>query len=386
MLITDLPTPALLLDADRVERNCARMLARASRMGVVVRPHMKTAKSARVAQLATGENARCVTVSTLAEIDYFAQAGFRDITYAVGATANKIAQIGDISRRHGAKVTLVIDSVAAVDATSGIAPVGAAPFDVLIEIDCGGGRGGVASTGDELVAIAKAIEVSPVLNLVGVLTHAGHSYGAPTVEAIADIAEAERHAAIQAADRLRKAGFEAPVVSVGSTPTAVFAKTFEGVTEIRPGVYTLFDLDQALLGTCSLDDIAASVLTTVIGHNPRSQSLIIDAGALALSKDLSAHKRDGRSHYGLVCAADGEVIDGLCVTNVHQEHGFVSGNTDYQTLTARHPIGSRLRVLPNHVCMTAAPYDSFHLVRGKGGAVIDHWSKVTGWQPASAAQ
>ena len=118
MLITDLPTPALLLDAERVQRNCDRMLARASQMGVNLRPHLKTAKSADVARLATAESARCITVSTLAEMDYFAQAAFRDITYAVGVTANKIASIDAISRRHAAKITLVTDTVAAVGAIS----------------------------------------------------------------------------------------------------------------------------------------------------------------------------------------------------------------------------------------------------------------------------
>ena len=158
------------------------------------------------------------------------------------------------------------------------------------------------------------------------LTHAGQSYGAAGIEEIQQIAEQERVAVTCAADRLRALGLEVPAVSVGSTPTALHARSLAGVTDMRPGVYTLFDLAQVALGSCSVDDIAVSVLATVIGHNRRAGLMLIDAGALALSKDVSGNRAGRQVGYGLVCpATGGGPSEGLVVADVHQEHGLVAG-------------------------------------------------------------
>lgn len=374
--LAGLPTPALVLDVDRVTRNCERMIDRAAALGVRLRPHLKTAKSADVARLATRGGANGITVSTVAEAEYFAAAGFKDITYAVGIAGHKIPLLAGIQKKHAARINLLTDNVAAVNdiarADSG------AEFAMFIEIDSGGGRGGVDPAGADLLAIAQAISAAPNLTLAGVLTHAGHSYEAKSIDQIKKIAEDERRAVTTAAQRLRDAGFTVPCVSVGSTPTALCAESLVGVTEMRPGVYTLMDLDQVILGVCGVDDIAVSVLATVIGHNPRSKRMLIDAGGLALSKDISAKKHDASMGYGLVCPAEGGApLNGMCVADVHQEHGFVATTGDYDEMVRRHPIGSRLRVLPNHACMMAAPYDRYHLVRG--AKMAGTWLKSTGW-------
>ncbi len=380
MLLNDLPTPALILDLDRVERNCERMIRRAADLGVKLRPHLKTAKSADVARLATRERSAGITVSTLAEIEYFAQAGFGDITYAVGIAGHKIQALADLQRRYGVRINLLADSVQAVKEVAERAETLGERFALFIEIDCGGSRGGVPADGPDLLAIAQAVQASPVLSLAGVLTHAGQSYEATSVAAITEIAEEERAAVTYAASRLRAAGIEVPSVSVGSTPTARYAASLAGVTEMRPGVYTLFDLAQMSLGTCSIDDIAVSVLATVIGHNPRSQRMLIDAGALALSKDLSANKLGGHVGYGLVCPMTGGLpIDGMYVAEVHQEHGLIAGPEPNDVMAVQCPVGTRVRILPNHACLTAAPYDRFHVVRGGDNCVLGVWSKVTGW-------
>ena len=383
MKLTELSTPSLLLDLDRVERNCAAMQRRAQALGVALRPHLKTAKSADVARLATPGG---ITVSTLAEIDYFGQHGFRDITYAVGITAHKLDTLADLQDKHGLTLSLLADHPATVTEVAQRAAQLDKRFALLIEIDCGGGRGGLAPDGDGLLALAQLIRSSSHLRLQGVLTHAGQSYATPGREAIAAVAEAERAAAVLAATRLRAAGFDVPVVSVGSTPTAVFAQDLSGVTEMRPGVYTLFDLDQAALGVCSIDDVAASVLASVIGHNPRSQRVLIDAGGLALSKDLSANGLASGFipdvGYGLVCAADGgPPLAGLRVAEVHQEHGFIAGTGNADELFRQLPIGSRVRILPNHVCMTAAAYDCFEVLRAGSPEVLARWPRVGGWNP-----
>jgi D-serine deaminase-like pyridoxal phosphate-dependent protein len=380
MLLEDLPTPSLVLDLDRLERNCERMIRRATELGVRLRPHMKTAKSVDVGRLATRDGSSGVTVSTLAEVEHFAQAGFRDITYAVGIAGHKIGSLAGLQRRYGARISLLSDSLAAVQDVARHAETLGERFDLFIEIDSGGGRGGVPADGTELLEIAEAIRSSEWISLAGVLTHAGQSYGATSVEEIRRIAEDERVAVTRAAARLREAGMDVPVVSVGSTPTALHATTLTGVTEMRPGVYTLFDLAQVALGSCAVDDIAVSVLATVIGHNPRARRMLIDAGALALSKDVSGNKGGRKVGYGLVCpATGGRASDGLIVADVHQEHGLVACEGPDDGLESRYPVGTRVRVLPNHACLMAAPYDRYYLVRGQDPHIEGVWPKVSGW-------
>jgi D-serine deaminase-like pyridoxal phosphate-dependent protein len=167
-------------------------------------------------------------------------------------------------------------------------------------------------------------------------------------------------------------------VSAGSTPTAVHAGSLEGVTELRPGVYVFFDLDQVGIGACAIEDIAVSVLASVIGHNRRAGRVLIDAGALALSKDVSAGEFMSHVGYGLVCPAGSTVpMDGLYVAEVHQEHGLIAaaeGAPPYDVL----PIGSKVRVLPNHACITAAAHPAYHVVEG-GPEVIARWERANGW-------
>ena len=381
--LAELTTPALLLDVGVLERNCEAMAQRAARHGVALRPHLKTAKSAEVARRATRGQAGGLTVSTVAEAAYFARHGFTDLTYAVGIDANKIEALHDIQRTHGARVTLLADSVEAVQAAGARARALGASFRVLLEIDTGGGRGGVGPRDDGLLSLAREVQRSESLALAGVLTHAGHSYHVQGGTAIRAIAEAERAGAVHAAERLRAVGIPVEVVSVGTTPTAVCAQSLEGVTEMRPGVYTFFDLDQAARGICGVDEIALSVLATVIGHNPRSRRVLIDAGALALSKDQSAAEFRAGLGFGLVCRADGTVpLPGLCVAELHQEHGLIAceGDDDAQAMFRALPLGARVRVLPHHACMTAAPYDRYHVVDGAGSGVQAVWDKARGWQ------
>jgi D-serine deaminase-like pyridoxal phosphate-dependent protein len=377
MRLEQLPTPALVLDLDRLERNCRRMQERAADLGVRLRPHLKTAKSADVARVAAADHSSGITVSTLAEVEHFAMAGFRDITYAVGIAADKLAALTGVQRRHGVTVRLLADSVAAIEVLSDKCASLGERFSVFIEIDCGAGRGGMLAESPELPRIAQAIEVASFLSLAGVLTHAGHSYAARCVDAIEQIAEAERESVVRAAERLRSEGFAVPFVSIGSTPTAVFAKSLGGVTDMRPGVYMLFDLAQVALGTCSVDDVAVSVLATVVGENPRSFRTLIDAGALALSSDLSANRHGCDIRYGLVSPLDGgKPFDGVHIAEVHQEHGFVKG-----AFGCGYRVGTKLRVQPNHACMTAAPYDRYYVVRGQDTRILHVWPKVRGWLP-----
>ncbi|MBP7669970.1 MAG: alanine racemase [Ferrovibrio sp.] len=383
--LDDLPTPSLILDLARLERNVRRMRQRAAQLGVGLRPHLKTAKSARVARLAHDGEAGPVTVSTLAEAAYFARAGFTDILYAVGIVPAKLEQAAGVITA-GCDLKLITDDVEAAAAVAERGRALGVTFRVLIKIDTGLGRAGIAPDSDLLRPLAEALN-QPGAELAGVLTHAGHSYHAKGEVEIAAIAEAERAGVVRAAERLRGFGYACPIVSVGSTPTALFAEKLDGVTEMRPGNYVFFDLFQAGLGTCAMIDIAVSVLASVTGRHRVRNHLLIDAGGLALSKDVGANEHRPHTGYGLVCLPGGAMpLPGLAVTDVHQEHGLIGpadpGLNQANLPFERFPVGSRLRVLPNHSCMTAAMYDRYYVVSGQpgdNGAIIAEWDRVNGW-------
>jgi D-serine deaminase-like pyridoxal phosphate-dependent protein len=377
--LNDLPTPAVILDKARLQANCKRMAERARRAGVKLRPHLKTAKCAEVAALATSGQFGGITVSTLAELEYFFDAGFRDMTYAVSIVPSKMDRIERLLTK-GAKIQILLDSMDTLNALAARPGQYEGAVSVLIEIDSGGGRAGVTPDSPQLLALAMRIAEVPRLALEGVLTHAGQAYHAPDQAVRREIAIAERDAVVDAAKRLRAAGFACPTVSIGSTPTVSIDIPLDGVTEIRPGVYMFFDLSQASLGVCAIEDIAVSVLATVIGHHREAGHLLIDAGALALSKDISANEHEERIGYGLVCNADGELLRGLYVADVHQEHGLVK-STDGALPFEQFPPGSRLRILPNHACMTVAPYKEYHVLEPGSANLtrIARWTKTSGW-------
>lgn len=372
MNLSDLRTPALVLDRSRLERNLARMSERARSLGVSLRPHLKTAKAVDVANLATQGHSGAITVSTLAEAELFAGGGYRDITYGVGVTPDKLADVAALHARFpDTRVLLTTDDADASGSLAARAAELQASFELLIEIDCGQHRAGIAPDHPELPAIAAIIADSPWLALAGVLTHGGHSYGCDSVEAIRRIAEDERAAAVEAAERLRAAGHDCAIVSVGSSPTALFADSLDGVTEMRPGVYMFQDLFQAGLGCCAMEDIAVSLLATVVGGR-RDGRVLIDAGGLAISQDTCVAGPDGTPAYGRVWdSVAAAPLGDAYVAQVNQEHGFVVNAGSLK-------VGDRVRVLPNHACMMAAMHENYHVVDG-GEEVVAVWPRGHGW-------
>lgn len=369
-----LETPRLILDLDRLEKNCAAMRARCDALGVALRPHLKTAKSVDVARIATG-GADGITVSTLKEAEHFAEAGYRDILYAATVVPGKLAHAARIMEM-GCDLVLVTDSSEVIAAASDFATERKITLSFLIEIDCGEHRSGLAAGSPEIVALARAIAAAPGLRLRGVMTHAGHSYGPSNPPDVVPVAAAERDAAVNAATAIRAAGLPCEIVSIGSTPTVLYADHLRGVTEVRAGIYMLWDLAQLSRDVCRIEDIAVSVLATVIGHNRAGRSLILDAGALALSKDIGANKYLPDAGYGYVCdVRTAARLGKLSVDVVHQEHGTVTVDND--GWFTRLPVGSLVRVLPNHACITCAAYEAFDVVRGE--AVVARFPRVNGW-------
>ncbi len=372
MRLSEVPTPAAVIDLDRMQRNLERMSARAKTAGVDLRPHLKTAKSAEIASRAAAGHSGGLTVSTLAEAEYFAGHGFTDITYAVCVTPDKVARAERLVE-SGVDLRLITDSAAVAKTLA--TPPRARPLEVLVEIDSGEHRTGVSPESDQLLEIARLLHAGRGTELIGELTHGGHAYHSDSVDEVRTVAEQERQAVVGAADRLRGAGLPCPVVSAGSTPTAVHAPSFSGLTEIRPGVYMFFDLAQLGRGSCRVEDLALSVLSTVVSHRPENRRLLIDAGGLALSKDTSAASFVADAGYGwLVDAVTLERIGDLRVASADQEHGYVEGSS---IPFDRLPIGSRVRVLPNHACMTAAAYGEYVVARGD--EAVARWARVNGW-------
>ncbi len=375
--LKDVGTPCLVLDRDRMDRNVGRLRERLDRMDVALRPHLKTAKSVDAARQVMTSQSGPATVSTLKEAEHFARAGVKDLIYAVGVSPDKIDRILAL-RAEGVDLAVTLDTVEQAQAIASVSRRTGDAIPALIELDCDGHRSGVLPDDrTKLVAIARALEEGGRLR--GVLTHAGASYGAIGDDALRACAEVERASAVQAATLLRDAGFACPVVSVGSTPTAHFAQSLDGVTEVRAGVFVFFDLVMAGIGVCRIDDIALSVLGTVIGHQPEKGWILVDAGWMAMSRDRGTAKQKIDQGYGLVCDIAGRPFGDLILSDANQEHGIISVRPGSDARLPDLPIGARVRILPNHACATGAQHEAYQVVRSGGDRIEAVWPRFGGW-------
>ena len=353
--------------------NITRMQQRLDALGVSLRPHVKTAKCIEVARRQQAAGARGITVSTLKEAEQFLAAGFDDILYAVCIAPSKLAAARALCER-GCRLAVVVDSVAAAAA---IVASGHA-FRVLIEIDSDGHRAGVPPESDLLLNIARTLHDGGAL-LRGVMTHAGASYECRTPQALQSMAEQERSRCVRAAERLRAAGLPCSVVSVGSTPTALSAVDLSGVTEVRAGVYVFQDLVMTGVGVAAPDELALSVLATVIGHQADKGWVLVDAGWMAMSRDRGTQAQPVDWGYGAVCSEEGAPMSDYLMSGANQEHGIVSRRDGAvaNDLAARFPVGSRLRILPNHACATAAQFAQYDVLAVDGS--LQTWPRFNGW-------
>ncbi|MGA8514399.1 MAG: DSD1 family PLP-dependent enzyme [Burkholderiaceae bacterium] len=390
MQLQDLPTPTALVDTQRMAHNIARMQTRMTALGVAFRPHVKTSKCVEITQQQVAAGARGITVSTLKEAEQFFAAGISDILYAVGMATPKLKPAASLMAQ-GCALKIIADTVQIARTIAEYGHLNGVQFEVWIEIDCDGHRSGVLPESDALLAVGQLLHgdgsASHGARLGGVMTHAGASYGLSTPEALEAMAEQERSRCVRAAERLRDAGLPCPVVSVGSTPTALSARQLDGVTEVRAGVYVFFDLVMANVGVCSTDEIALSVLTTVIGHQEDKGWAIVDAGWMAMSRDRGTQTQQQDYGYGQVCDVQGNPLVGYVLTGANQEHGIVSwaalsvpaGQPAAQVppIAQRFPVGTQLRILPNHACATGAQFPQYHAVTGQEAGAV--WNRFYGW-------
>ena len=248
----------------------------------------------------------------------------------------------------------------------------------LIELDCDDHRGGLKPDDPLLPEVADSV-VAAGANLAGVLAHAGESYGLNTPEALVKAAENERQATVHAAEILRARGHACPIVSLGSTPTAHFAENLDGITELRAGVYMFFDLVQHGVGVCTVDDLAISVLATVIGTKPEKGWVLVDAGWMALSRDRGTANQQVDQGYGMVCDESGHVLEDVIVAEASQEHGILKIRGGSGKAMPDLPVGTRVRILPNHACAMAAQHECYAVVEGTGPDILAQWPRMRGW-------
>lgn len=374
--LEELDTPCLILDKSLLEKNCFKARKKCLELNTILRPHVKTPKSIEIAKIALDNQEGPITVSTLNEAEYFANAGFKDILYAVCVIPKKLNRLNFIQQKYSCMIRMVIDSVFVAQEILNYSKLHNANFEILIEIDCGEGRSGLFHQDQKIRDISRVFAENDQTNLIGVLTHAGHSYSTKDKNEILSISNIERAEALASIKNFSNFNKMSPVISVGSTPTMFLASNLDGISEIRAGIYMFWDLAQASRGICKIEEIAISVLASVIGHNHQRKRIIIDAGSLALSKDVSANNFMKEAGYGLVCNPDtGIPFDGLNVSEVHQEHGSIDlESTDW---FENFPIGSLVRILPNHACLTCAAHEKYNVLENE--LITESWSRTNGW-------
>ncbi|NJM51912.1 MAG: hypothetical protein HC846_00135 [Blastocatellia bacterium] len=368
-----LKTPCLILDIERVQKNAGRISEIALRNNVRLRPHIKTHKCVEVAKIQTTNHSGAVTTSTLAEVWAFAKHGFNDFTYAVPIESGKFAEAIEIAK-SGVKLNLLTDDLEIPKALNEAAKNSDVNFNVFVKIDCGYHRVGVEPNTPEAIEIPRFVNESSNLIFAGILTHAGHSYHAFSVAEIAAIAAQERNVMVEFAKKLRTLGVAVPCVSIGSTPTINHIDHLRGIDEIRPGNYIFFDAFQATLGSCKFEDCALTVLAAIIHKDRARKKIVVDAGAIAISKDRGAIEIDEHCGYGHILDLDGNEL-GLRLNSLSQEHGvfYVQDDETFNRLK----IGSRVRILANHSCLSAAQHDVYHIL--EDGKIIDNWEIRRGW-------
>jgi D-serine deaminase-like pyridoxal phosphate-dependent protein len=389
--LADLQTPALVLDRGKLQRNIQRMARRAAELGVPLRPHLKTPKSIPVARLLLDAGAQGFCVSTLQEAEFFSSHGLNDLFYCVPFSPNKARRAAQLVA-GGCQLTLMIDSVEGAQANAAAlesafaalahsAPEGIRrlpPVPVVVEIDVDGYRTGASLEGDDILRAAQTLQESAATRFAGIASYAGASYG-ETPEGAARLAARHVAALQQARRRLEDAGLPCDVVSLGSTPAVLHADAMPGITESRCGIYVFQDLFQAGIGAARVEDVAVSVLTSVLARHQRHNRFVVDAGGLALSKDRSTADRTFDAGYGLVCdAVTGSPIGDLVVQSVSQELGLVTSRSGARVALDDFPVGRLLRILPNHADMTAAAYESYHVVQG-ADRILDVWTRTNRW-------
>ena len=364
--LSELETPAVIVDRERLQRNIDGAQELANRHGVALRPHVKTHKCVEIARMQLQRGAAGLTAAKVDEAIVFIEAGVPSITVAYPLVdERKARRLLAAARGRGSEVRVVVDSRRAVELLARVAAELRALLGVFIEIDVGLHRCGLQERDPRLLELVQAIRASEWLRFSGILSHAGHAYAARTAAEVRQIAAEECAILQRVRGRLEAAAIEVAEVSVGSTPTVLASESYDGITEIRPGNYIFLDRTPPRLQLAQLDQVALTVLTTVVSRN--ADYLIVDAGSKVLTSDLGAHGTAGAAGYGIAFPIDQPPSEsaGLHVARLSEEHGFV------ERAGSQIELGAKLRIIPNHACPVVNLADELVVV--SGGGEIHRW-------------
>ncbi len=363
-------TPAFIVDMDRVRTNAADMSSRAQDKGVKLRPHVKTHKTLEIARIQTEKSFGGITVSTMAEARFYAENGFNDILYAFPITPDKLPEAAELARI--CTFSVLVDHTSAAEAMARIFRDSDSEIGAWIKIDSGANRAGLQPADTDIEQLATLLHLAPGIRFCGVLTHAGQTYTAPYNEGLEQIVADEARILVDIAHRIEHSGVPCAGRSLGSTPAArldISAELYDGITEMRPGNYIFFDRYMAESGHCTIDDVACHVATRIAGIYPERRLILIDAGALALSKDVGpAHLPGYAGGYGIILG-----YPDLSIVKLSQEHGMVMVEDGFD----RFKIGQILEIVPNHSCLTAAMFPEYSTV--ENGVLGQSIKPVRGW-------
>jgi D-serine deaminase-like pyridoxal phosphate-dependent protein len=353
--------PTLLLDRSSALANIERMARKAARSQVRFRPHFKTHQSAAVGEWFRQVGVEAITVSSVEMARYFARHGWQDITIAFPVNILEIEAINQLARH--VELGLLVESAETVGfLTQHLA----ARANIWLKVDTGYGRTGLAwSEFDAILHLAQQVEAAPGLPLRGLLTHAGHTYGARSQAEVEAIYRDTLAKLAAGRERLTAAGFEQVELSVGDTPGCSLVDDLSGVDEIRPGNFIFFDLMQLQIGACREAEIAVALTCPIVAKHPAQNKLVIYGGAVHLSKE-AIRSADGRPLYGYVAELGpdgwGPRLEHACVTGLSQEHGLIEA--DDETVD-RFNVGDLVAILPVHSCLTVNLMGQYRTLDGE---------------------
>lgn len=350
---TSVGTPYLLIDEAKMERNILRMADVARGAGVTLRPHIKTHKVPFIAKKQLEAGAVGITTAKASEAEVMVDADIQDIFIAYPVvTESQVQQVLELSKR--ADLTVGVDSLEGAKRLSEAARAEGTILKVRLEVDTGLRRTGVPY--DDAVKVACQIERLQGLNMTGIYTYRGAVLeGSKTLDLRA-AGEEEGRLMVSLADQMREQGLEVRDVSVGSTPTAEYVAGVGGVTEIRPGTYVFYDRMQVQLGACSIEDCAATVVSSVVSR-PHEDVAMIDGGSKTFATDVSPDEPPiNLKGYGQVVGSPEVILESLW-----EEHGRL-------TVSGEHDLGvdDRIQVIPNHVCSTVNLHNEIYLLNEDG--------------------
>jgi D-serine deaminase-like pyridoxal phosphate-dependent protein len=361
VLLSDLPTPQVVVDRTRAQRNIDRIQQLASAAGKRLRPHAKTHKSPVIARWQIERGAAGVCCAKVGEAEVFVDAGIADVRLPYPVNPFNAPRVIPLMDR--AVISIIVDHLAVARGWSDAMERAGRALDVLVKVDVGFHRCGIDPDAGDALEFIRAVAAMKGLRLRGLLSHAGHGYHAASEDELCAIATREAGILTSLRDRAASSGIALEELSVGATPTLRYSVRQPGLTELRPGNYVYFDRTQLALGSATLDECVLTVVATVVSK-PAADRIILDCGSKTLTND-QARGIANAPGYGAVLTADGTGVDEtLTIERLSEEHATlrVAGKTRLEP-------GDRVRVLPNHSCVVSNLVDAVRLV--DGDSVID---------------